>query len=95
LLSTIDTEWVKKPIRHGMADGWRAKESLALMLQLNTRIEMKEITLWLTHQSFIRMRMRIGWMQMWWWQPIGAKSDQQVNICGFAVRCDRMWPSTQ
>jgi hypothetical protein len=46
LLSTIDTEWVKKSIHHGMADGWRAKESLALMLQLNTRIEMKEITLW-------------------------------------------------
>ena len=26
---------------------------------------------------------------------VGAKSDQQVNICSFAVRCDRMWPSTQ
>ena len=26
---------------------------------------------------------------------VGAKSDQLVNICHFAVRCDRMWPSTQ
>ena len=26
---------------------------------------------------------------------VGAKSDRQVNICSFAVRCDRMWPSTQ
>ena len=26
---------------------------------------------------------------------VGAKSDQQVNIYSFAVRCDRMWPSTQ
>ena len=26
---------------------------------------------------------------------VSAKSDQQVNICSFAVRCDRMWPSTQ
>ena len=26
---------------------------------------------------------------------VGAKSDQHVNICSFAVRCDRMWPSTQ
>jgi len=26
---------------------------------------------------------------------VGAKSDQQVNICSFAMRCDRMWPSTQ
>jgi len=26
---------------------------------------------------------------------VGAKSDQQVNIYRFAVRCDRMWPSTQ
>ena len=26
---------------------------------------------------------------------VGAKSDQQVNICSFVVRCDRMWPSTQ
>ena len=24
---------------------------------------------------------------------VGAKSDQQVNICSFDVRCDRMWPS--
>jgi len=29
-------------------------------------------------------------------QPtVGAKSDQQVNICSFVVRCYRMWPSTQ
>ena len=26
---------------------------------------------------------------------VGAKSDQQVNICSFTVRYDRMWPSTQ
>ena len=26
---------------------------------------------------------------------VGAKSDQQVNICSFIVRCDRIWPSTQ
>ena len=26
---------------------------------------------------------------------IGAENDQHVNICSFAVRCDRMWPSTQ
>jgi len=26
---------------------------------------------------------------------VGAKFDQQVNICSFAVRCDRMWPNTQ
>ena len=26
---------------------------------------------------------------------VDTKSDQQVNICRFAVRCDRMWPSTQ
>ena len=26
---------------------------------------------------------------------VGAKSDKQVNICHFAVCCDRMWPSTQ
>ena len=26
---------------------------------------------------------------------VGVKSDQLVNICRFAVRCDRMWPSTQ
>ena len=26
---------------------------------------------------------------------VGAKSDQQVNIYSFAIRCDRMWPSTQ
>ena len=26
---------------------------------------------------------------------VGAKSDQQVNICSFAVCCDQMWPSTQ
>ena len=24
---------------------------------------------------------------------VSAKSDQQVNICSFAVRCDRMWLS--
>ena len=26
---------------------------------------------------------------------VGTKSDQLVNICSFAVRCDRRWPSTQ
>ena len=26
---------------------------------------------------------------------VGAESDQHINICSFAVRCDRMWPSTQ
>ena len=26
---------------------------------------------------------------------VGAESDQQVNICSFAVRCDRRWLSTQ
>ena len=26
---------------------------------------------------------------------VGAESAQQVNIYSFAVRCDRMWPSTQ
>jgi len=26
---------------------------------------------------------------------VGAKYGQQVNICSFAVRYDRMWPSTQ
>ena len=26
---------------------------------------------------------------------VGAESDQQVNICSFAVCCDRRWPSTQ
>ena len=26
---------------------------------------------------------------------VGAESDKHVNICSFAVRCDRMWPSTQ
>ena len=26
---------------------------------------------------------------------VGAESDQQVNICSFAARCDRRWPSTQ
>ena len=31
-----------------------------------------------------------------WTAPtIGVKSNQQVNICSFAMRCDRMWPSTQ
>ena len=24
-----------------------------------------------------------------------AECDQLVNICSFAVRCDRRWPSTQ
>jgi len=27
--------------------------------------------------------------------PVGAESDQHVNICSFAVRCDRRWHSTQ
>ena len=26
---------------------------------------------------------------------VGVESNQHVNICSFAVRCDRMWPSTQ
>jgi len=26
---------------------------------------------------------------------VGAESDKHVNIYSFAVRCDRMWPSTQ
>ena len=26
---------------------------------------------------------------------VGAESDQQVNICSFAVHCDQMWPSAQ
>ena len=26
---------------------------------------------------------------------VGAESDQQVNICSFAVRYDRRWPSTE
>jgi len=26
---------------------------------------------------------------------VGTESDQLVNICSFAVRCDRRWPSTQ
>ena len=26
---------------------------------------------------------------------VGAESEQLVNICSFAVRCDRRWPSTQ
>ena len=26
---------------------------------------------------------------------VGAESDQQVNICSFAIRYDRRWPSTQ
>ena len=26
--------------------------------------------------------------------PASAESDQHVNICSFAVRCDRRWPST-
>ena len=28
-------------------------------------------------------------------KPVGAESDQLVNICSFAVRCDRRWSSTQ
>ena len=28
-------------------------------------------------------------------RPVGTESDQLVNICSFAVRCDRRWPSTQ
>ena len=27
--------------------------------------------------------------------PVGAESDQLVNICSFVVCCDRRWPSTQ
>ena len=27
--------------------------------------------------------------------PVGVESDQHVNICSFAVRCDQRWPSTQ
>jgi len=26
---------------------------------------------------------------------VSAESDQHVNIYSFAIRCDRMWPSTQ
>ena len=26
---------------------------------------------------------------------VGAESDHLVNICSFAVCCDRRWPSTQ
>ena len=26
---------------------------------------------------------------------VGTESDQLVNICSFAIRCDRRWPSTQ
>ena len=28
-------------------------------------------------------------------QSVGVESDQHVNICSFAVCCDRRWPSTQ
>ena len=28
-------------------------------------------------------------------QIVGAESDQLVNICSFAVRCDWRWPNTQ
>ena len=73
-----------------MVDGWRAKESLALMLQLNTRIEMKEITLWLIYQSLIRMRMRIGWMQMWWWQPI-TKSRRADQVLRYMRKLINNW----
>ena len=30
-----------------------------------------------------------------WKDSVGAECDQLVNICSFAVRCDRRWPSTQ
>ena len=43
--------------------------------------------------------------QPWWneWEEdeepeapiVSAESDQQVNICSFAVRCDQRWPITQ
>ena len=26
---------------------------------------------------------------------VGAESDKHINIRSFAIRCDRMWPSTQ
>ena len=26
---------------------------------------------------------------------VSVESDQHVNICSFAIRCDRGWPSTQ
>jgi hypothetical protein len=46
LLSTNATIRVK-PVEHRMVGCWRrgGKHSLALMLQLNPRIQMKEITL--------------------------------------------------
>ena len=28
-------------------------------------------------------------------KSVGTESGQLVNICSFAVRCDRRWPSTQ
>ena len=28
-------------------------------------------------------------------EDVGVESDQHINICSFAVYCDRMWPSTQ
>ena len=33
--------------------------------------------------------------QVLWSLIVGTESDQLVNICSFAVRCDRRWPSTQ
>ena len=33
---------------------------------------------------------RVGYLY-----SVGAECDQLVNICSFAVRCDRRWPSTQ
>ena len=30
-----------------------------------------------------------------WKDSVGAECDQLVNICSFAIRCDRRWPSTQ
>jgi len=26
---------------------------------------------------------------------VGAENDQHINTCSFAVRCDRMWHSSQ
>ena len=28
-------------------------------------------------------------------QGVETESDQLVNICSFAIHCDRWWPSTQ
>ena len=37
------------------------------------------------------------WKEEWpkCMRGVGAKSDQQVNIYSFAVRCRRMWSSTK